>query len=311
MPISLRCLSAGFGFIASRQDVIFVNGGLQPKIRIAPGVPQLWRIVNAAWKVRMLERTGCRESSSWQWPLAYSSMSQDFFWTRPCSEAHLQSVGWTWIGHLPAQEDALQRPLKRLCSIRPRTVATFMQEAKPRLHMPMHMVLVQHEMERGHSLVPVQGYADLVIITEGPRANARAPCTMSLLAKDGVYLMQIPRQVDDLVLAAGNRCEIHPSHINRRPKGLAAVMEWQVAVSRALPRQLHHEALWLESASQRRNLDHFDAGLRYWCSAMAMWGTAITSPLATSVLLAQGVPVCRHSCIPCAVLYAFTGASPG
>ena len=54
----------------------------------------------------------------------------------------------------------------------------------------------------------MQGYADLVIITEGHQANARAPCTMSLLAKDGVYLMQIPRQVDDLVLAAGNRCDI-------------------------------------------------------------------------------------------------------
>ena len=46
---------------------------------------------------------------------------------------------------------------------------------------------------------------DLVIITPGPKGNVRAPCTFHLLAKDGVYLMQIPRQVDDLVLAAGNR----------------------------------------------------------------------------------------------------------
>ena len=41
---------AGYPFNASHQDVIFVNGGLQPKIRMVPGVPQLWRIVNAAWK---------------------------------------------------------------------------------------------------------------------------------------------------------------------------------------------------------------------------------------------------------------------
>ena len=46
---------------------------------------------------------------------------------------------------------------------------------------------------------------DLVLITAGPKGNARAPCTLSLVAKDGVYLMQIPRPVDDLVLAAGNR----------------------------------------------------------------------------------------------------------
>ena len=51
----------------------------------------------------------------------------------------------------------------------------------------------------------VQGYMDLVIITAGPKGNLRAPCTFSLLAKDGVYLMQIPRPVDNLVLAAGNR----------------------------------------------------------------------------------------------------------
>ena len=62
----MRCLSAGFGFNASRQDVIFVNGGLQPKIRIAPGVPQLWRIVNAAWKVRVMDKTGCKGSPSRQ-----------------------------------------------------------------------------------------------------------------------------------------------------------------------------------------------------------------------------------------------------
>ena len=107
-----------------------------------------------------------------------------------------------------AQEDALQGPIKRLCALRPRTVSDYMQGAESKLHMPMHIVLVQQGMERGHSLVPVQGYADLVIVTEGPQANARAPCTLSLLAKDGVYLMQIPRQVDDLVLAAGNRCDI-------------------------------------------------------------------------------------------------------
>ncbi|CAK0786985.1 hypothetical protein CVIRNUC_010201 [Coccomyxa viridis] len=153
-PLCCNANRTGFGFNASRQDVIFVNGGLQPKIRIAPGAPQLWRIVNAAWKVSVLEETDGNGSSSRRWPLASSS------------------------------------------------------EAKPRLRAPVRIVLMQHEMERGHSLVPVQGYADLVIITEGPQANARAPCTMSLLAKDGVYLMQIPRQVDDLVLAAGNRAEV-------------------------------------------------------------------------------------------------------
>ena len=91
---------------------------------------------------------------------------------------------------------------------------------------------MQGEMERGHSLVPVQGYTDLVIITEGPQANPRAPCTMSLLAKDGVYLMQIPRQVDDLVLAAGNRCDI--THHTRKDMQRALLIYWNTksAVSR-------------------------------------------------------------------------------
>ena len=90
----MGCLSAGFGFNASRQDVIFVNGGLQPKIRIAPGVPQLWCIVNAAWKVRMLQRTGCEGSAHLgQWSLASSSVSQDAFGTRPCSEVHPPGCG--------------------------------------------------------------------------------------------------------------------------------------------------------------------------------------------------------------------------
>ena len=59
----LMCPNAGFEFNASRQDIVFVNGGLQPKVRIAPDVPQLWRIVNAAWKVRMLEETGRKDPS--------------------------------------------------------------------------------------------------------------------------------------------------------------------------------------------------------------------------------------------------------
>lgn len=57
----------------------------------------------------------------------------------------------------------------------------------------------------GALVAAVQGYMDLVIITAGPKGNMRAPCTFSLVAKDGVYLMQIPRPVDSLVLAAGNR----------------------------------------------------------------------------------------------------------
>ena len=47
---------------------------------------------------------------------------------------------------------------------------------------------------------------DLAIITAGAKANVRAPCKFTLIAKDGVYLMEIPREVDSLVLAAGNRC---------------------------------------------------------------------------------------------------------
>ncbi|CAL5229192.1 g12472 [Coccomyxa viridis] len=101
-PLCCSFARTGYPFNASQQDVVFVNGGLQPKIRMAPGVPQLWRIVNAAWK----------------------------------------------------------------------------------------------------------GYMDLVIINAGLKGNTRAPCTFSLVAKDGVYLMQIPRPVDDLVLAAGNRAEV-------------------------------------------------------------------------------------------------------
>ena len=81
----MRCLSAGFGFNASRQDVIFVNGGLQPKIRIVPGAPQLWRIVNAAWKVSVLEETDGNGSSSRRWPLASSSVSQDAFGPDPAA----------------------------------------------------------------------------------------------------------------------------------------------------------------------------------------------------------------------------------
>lgn len=64
LPLQRRCAAlchrwinteasapAGYPFNASHQDVIVVNGGLQPKIRMVPGVPQLWRMVNAAWKV--------------------------------------------------------------------------------------------------------------------------------------------------------------------------------------------------------------------------------------------------------------------
>lgn len=32
-----------------------------------------------------------------------------------------------------------------------------------------------------------------------------APCKFHLMTKDGVYLMEIPRLVDDLVMAAANR----------------------------------------------------------------------------------------------------------
>jgi len=58
--------------------------------------------------------------------------------------------------------------------------------------------------QRGQHIV--QGYMDLAIITAGAKANVRAPCKFNLIAKDGVYPMKIPREVDSLVLAAGNRC---------------------------------------------------------------------------------------------------------
>jgi hypothetical protein len=44
---------------------------------------------------------------------------------------------------------------------------------------------------------------DLNIITVDGQL---APCEFHLLTKDGVYLMQIPRLVTDLVLAVANRC---------------------------------------------------------------------------------------------------------
>jgi hypothetical protein len=52
--------NAGYPYSATQQDVIFVNGGLQPVIRMAPGVPQLWRIVNAAWKVQGFTLPHCK-----------------------------------------------------------------------------------------------------------------------------------------------------------------------------------------------------------------------------------------------------------
>ncbi len=55
----------------------------------------------------------------------------------------------------------------------------------------------------GSGLPAAQGYMDLVITTQDQKP---APCKLHLLGKDGVYLMQIPRTVDDLVLATANRC---------------------------------------------------------------------------------------------------------
>ena len=50
--------------------------------------------------------------------------------------------------------------------------------------------------------VPMQGYMDLNIIHND---GLLAPCKFHLMTKDGVYLMEIPRLVDDLVMAAANR----------------------------------------------------------------------------------------------------------
>lgn len=44
---------------------------------------------------------------------------------------------------------------------------------------------------------------DLNIITVD---GMLAPCEFHLMTKDGVYLMEIPRLVTDLVLAVANRC---------------------------------------------------------------------------------------------------------
>ena len=71
---------------------------------------------------------------------------------------------------------------------------------------------------RKERMLFLQGYMDLAIITAGAKANTRAPCTWQLIAKDGIYLMQIPRQVDNLVLAAGNRCSaLHTRGVVRQP----------------------------------------------------------------------------------------------
>ena len=61
-PVAVH--DAGYPYSATQQDVIFVNGGLQPIIRMAPGVPQLWRIVNAAWKVQGLTFPHCITSKA-------------------------------------------------------------------------------------------------------------------------------------------------------------------------------------------------------------------------------------------------------
>ena len=91
---------------------------------------------------------------------------------------------------------------------------------------------------------------DLVLITAGPKGNARAPCTLSLVAKDGVYLMQIPRPVDDLVLAAGNR------H--------AAFVLVILATAAAMQRQ---RALWpCEPITQCCSLGLFVRGLESRCA---------------------------------------------
>ena len=61
-PVAVH--AAGYPYSATQQDVIFVNGGLQPIIRMAPGEPQLWRIVNAAWKVQGLTFPHCINSKA-------------------------------------------------------------------------------------------------------------------------------------------------------------------------------------------------------------------------------------------------------
>lgn len=48
-----------------------------------------------------------------------------------------------------------------------------------------------------------QDYQDLVLVRED---LTPAPCQIHLFSKDGVYMLQIPRLVPDIVLSAANRC---------------------------------------------------------------------------------------------------------
>lgn len=101
---------------------------------------------------------------------------------------------WTWCCSQRAPRAASERVAAGMGLVGPRTVLEGLGNVSPRTKMP-------YDQPRSAP----QGYMDLVLITEGAKDNIRAPCSWNLLAKDGVYLMNVPRQVDDLVLAAGNR----------------------------------------------------------------------------------------------------------
>lgn len=55
----------------------------------------------------------------------------------------------------------------------------------------------------------MQGYHDLVMVYANQTV---APCKWHLLSKDGIYLMEIPRLVDDIILAVANRSACMRTH---------------------------------------------------------------------------------------------------
>ena len=76
-----------------------------------------------------------------------------------------------------------------------------------------------------------QGYMDLNIITVD---GMLAPCEFHLLTKDGVFLMEIPRLVTDIVLAVANRCgkPLHSGNMVRvRPAQFCAMFDLHMDVA--------------------------------------------------------------------------------
>ena len=149
------------------------------------------------------------------------------FGTRPWCKVHLQSVGCTGIGCLLTREDALQGPVKRLCAIQPRTVSAFMQGAESRLHMPRHVVLVQHG--EGLYTGPCAG----VRRSGDHHRGASGKCQGALHHEPPGKGWRVP-DADPAPSGrpcTGSRQQVwhHPSHMNRYAERLAVILEWQVS----------------------------------------------------------------------------------